>query len=150
MFCRLPCWTSSRSLVSRSYSCSVLDVTVVDAELLLVYAVVVVAAFSSLLQGRQDLQHISQICWHFLNSGIVMFLDICQHSLVSVSNEVNSNSLTTETSTSTDSAMRKWENVFIFDNCRSSFIQDTSDILAICIRLSDQKKYCSPNVGKQI
>lgn len=50
-----------------------------------------------------NLQHIGQVCWHLLNSRVVVFLNVCQHSLVSFSNKINSNSLTTETSTSTDS-----------------------------------------------
>lgn len=50
-----------------------------------------------------NLQHIGQVCRHLLNGCVVVFLNVCQHSLVSFSNEINSNSLTTETSTSTDS-----------------------------------------------
>lgn len=53
----------------------------------------------------RNLNHIGQIGWHFLDGSVVMLLDIGENPLVLFGDEVDSNSLTTETSTTSNSKM---------------------------------------------
>lgn len=58
----------------------------------------------------RNLNHIGQIGWHFLDGSVVMLLDIGENPLVLFGDEVDSNSLTTETSTTSNSKMDRKKN----------------------------------------
>ena len=54
-----------------------------------------------------DLDQISDVHGHLLNSCVIKLLNIFKYSLVISRNEVNSNTLTTETTTTSNSVKRK-------------------------------------------
>ena len=49
------------------------------------------------------LDKVSNVHWHFFNLSVVELFDISHHTDVFVGNKVNSNTLTTETTTTTNS-----------------------------------------------
>lgn len=61
----------------------------------------------SAFDGFVCLQKIDDIGWHFIDCGVVKLLNIIEGTSIVISDEVNSYSLTTESSTTSDSIQRE-------------------------------------------